>query len=72
MPLLNHEVTGAEPVDPHGNCTGPPVTIPPGTEYSVTVPKLKRPSDSFDEYWSEIRVGNQLYRIPLKLLEDAA
>jgi hypothetical protein len=71
MPRLTRELAGAEPVDQHGNRTGAPVTLPAGTEYTITVQKLKRPSDSFDEYWSEIRSDDQLYRIPLKLLEAA-
>ncbi len=71
MPRLTRELSGAEPVDQHGNSTGPPATLPVGTDYIVTVRKMKRPSDSFDEYWSEIRVADQLYRVPLRLLEIA-
>jgi hypothetical protein len=69
MPRLGRELSGAEPVDQHGNRTGSSVTLPVGTEYTVTVRKLKRPSDNFEEYWSEIRVAGQLYRVPLRLLE---
>jgi hypothetical protein len=68
---LIRELSGAEPVDQYGNRTNSPVTLPAGTEYTITVRKLKRPSDNFEEYWAEIRVGDQLYRVPLRLLEIA-
>jgi hypothetical protein len=69
MPRLTRELVGAEPVDQHGASTGPPVTLPAGTEFAVTVRKLHRPSDSFGEIWSEIRVAERLYRVPLRLLD---
>jgi hypothetical protein len=69
MPQLTKELVGAEPVDQHGTSMGPPVTLPAGTEFVVTVRKLRNPSDSFGDLWSEIRIGNQLYRVPLRLLE---
>jgi len=71
MPRFTRELAGAEPVDQHGASTGPPVTLPAGAEFVVTVRKLRRPSDSFGEIWCEIRIGNQLYRVPLRLLETA-
>jgi hypothetical protein len=71
MPRLARELAGAEPVDQRGAAIGPPVTLHVKTEFVVTIQKLKRPSDSFDDLWCEIRVGDQLYRVPLKLLEFA-
>jgi hypothetical protein len=74
MPRLNRPLAGAEPVDQHGASTGPAVTLPAGTDFAITVRKLNRPSDSFGEIWSEIRVSDRLYRVPLRLLDasDAA
>jgi len=72
MPRLIHSLVGAEPVDRHGASMGPPVALPPGTEFAVTIRKLHRPSDSFDEVWCEINVADQLYRVPLRVLETAA
>jgi hypothetical protein len=71
MPRLIRNLAGAEPVDEHGIAIGPPVTLPAEAEFVVTIRKLKRPSDSFEELWCEIGVGNQLYRVPLRLLETA-
>lgn len=71
MPLLVRQLAGAEPVDQHGNRIGDPITLPAGTEYAIVVRKLKRPSDNFDVYWSEIRIDDRLYRVPLRLLETA-
>ena len=72
MPRLNRQLIGAEPVDPHGTSIGPAATLPAGTEFAITVRKLTRPSDSFGELWSEIRVGDRLYRVPLRLLDAAS
>jgi hypothetical protein len=69
MPRLTREMVGAEPVDQHGASTGPPITLPAGTEFAITVRKLNRPSDSFGELWCEIRVADALYRVPLRLLD---
>ena len=71
MPHLKRELIGAEPVDQHGTSVGPPATLPAGTEFAITVRKLSRPSDSFGEMWSEIRVADRLYRVPLRLLDAA-
>lgn len=71
MPRLTRELIGAVPVDAHGASIGPPATLPAGTEFAVTVRKLTSPSDSFGEIWSEIRVADQLYRVPLRLLDAA-
>ncbi len=71
MPRLMRDLAGAEPVDKQSANIGPPVTLPAGTEFVVTIRKLRRPSDSFEEIWCEIRVADQLYRVPLRLLEIA-
>ncbi len=71
MPRLLRDLMNAEPVDARGASTGPPVTLNGGTEFTVTIPKLKRPSDSFEVLWCEIRVADQLYRVPLRLFEIA-
>ena len=71
MPQLTRDLVGAQPVDQHGTSTDPPVTLPAGTEFVITVRKLNRPSDSFGEIWCEIRVADQLYRVPLRLLDTA-
>ena len=71
MPRLTRDLAGAEPVDQRGAALGPPVTLAAGLEYSVTVRKLKRPSDEFGELWCEIQVEDQLYRVPLRLFETA-
>lgn len=71
MPRLVRDLTGAQPVDQHGTAVGPPITLPAEAEFVITIRKLKRPSDSFEEMWCEINVGNQLYRVPLRLLETA-
>lgn len=68
MPRLNRNLVGAQPVDEHGASVGPPVTLPAEAEFSVTIRKLRRP-DNFDDLWCEIQVANQLYRVPLRLLE---
>ena len=70
MPRLIRELAGAEPVDRQGTPLGPAVTLPAEAEYIITIRKLRRP-DSFEDLWCEIGVGNQLYRVPLKLLETA-
>lgn len=69
MSRLSRDLTGAEPVDRHGVSMGPPVTLPAGTEFVTTIRKLNRPSDTFGELWCEIRVADQLYRVPLRLLD---
>ncbi len=71
MPRLMRDLAGAEPVDKQAAKVGPPVTLPAGTEFAVPIRKLRRPSDSFEEIWCEILVADQLYRIPLRLLEIA-
>ncbi len=69
MSRLMRDLPGAQPVDTRGGTAGPPVTLPAGAEFVITIRKLRRTDDSFDELWSEIRVGEQLYRVPLRLLE---
>ena len=69
MPRLTRDLSGAQPVDQRGSSMGSPVNLPAGAEFIVTIRKLRRSDDSFDELWSEIRVGDQLYRVPLRLLE---
>jgi len=71
MPRLNKNLPGAEPVDGLGAPTGPPATLNAGTELCITVPMLRRPSDSFEVYWSEIEVEGKLYRVPRKALQTA-
>jgi len=71
MPRLLRALAGAEPVDEHGATIGPTVTLPAEMEFDVTIRKLKRPSDSFEEVWCEIVVGKRLYRVPLRQLETA-
>jgi hypothetical protein len=72
MPRLIRELVGAEPVDEHGITIGPPVTLPPNVEFVITIRKLNRPSDSFGELWSEIRLEGRLYRVPHRLLLESA
>jgi len=71
MPRLTRDLAGAQPVDTRGNAIGPRVTLLAGTEFVITIPKLKRADDSFDEFWCEFSVGDQLYRVPLRRLEIA-
>ena len=71
MPRLARNLSGVEPVDRNGNITGPPTRLVRGTEYQITVPKLRRSEDSFEEYWCEIQVVGQLYRVSLRMLEAA-
>ena len=71
MPRLRRDLSGAQPVDTRGNSIGPPVTLPAGAEYVITIRKLKRADDSFEQLWSEIRIGEQLYRVPCRVLEVA-
>lgn len=71
MPRLAGDLTGVEPVDRNGNITGPPTRLARGSEFQITVPKLRRSEDSFEEYWCEIQVAGQLYRVPLRMLEGA-
>ena len=71
MPRLAKDLTGAEPVDRDGHILGPPTRLARGSEFRITIPKLKRPEEGFDEYWCEIQVAGQLYRVALKSLEGA-
>jgi hypothetical protein len=71
MPRLKRDLQGAQPVDSRGSAIGPPTTLFAGTEFIITIRKLKRADDSFDELWCEIRIDNQLYRVPLRILEIA-
>jgi hypothetical protein len=71
MSRLRRDLPAAQPVDSRGNGIGPPVTLFAGAEFVVTIRKLKRADDSFDELWCEIRIGDQLYRVPFRLLEIA-
>ena len=71
MARLIRDLPGAQPVDKHGMASGPPVVLPAGAEFIITVRKLKRVDDSFDPLWCEIRIGDQLYRVPLRLLDIA-
>jgi len=71
MPRLIRDLAGAQPVDQHGVATGPPVTLHAQAEFVITVRKMTRPSDSFEELWCEIRMDEQLYRVPLRLLGTA-
>ena len=71
MPRLVRDLNGAEPVDRDGRIIGPPARLARGSEFRVTIPKLKRSEDSFEEYWCEIQVEGQLYRVALRLLEGA-
>jgi hypothetical protein len=72
MRTLIRQLAGAQPVDGNGNATGPSVTLPAGTEFEITIRKLRRPSDDLEELWCEIRVAGQLYRAPLRLFEVAS
>ena len=71
MPRLSKDLVGAEPVDRGGQIVGPTQRIAVGASYEITIPKLKGPADGFDEYWCEIRVEGQLYRVSLRALEMA-
>jgi hypothetical protein len=71
MPHLMKDLPGAEPVDGLGAPAGPPATLRAGVEFQITVPKLRRPSETIEIFWTEIRVGAQLYRVPRRALETA-
>ena len=71
MPRLARDLTGVEPVNRYGNITGPPTRLLRGSEFQISIAKLKRPEDSFDEYWCEIQVEGQLYRVALRSLDGA-
>ncbi len=71
MPKLAKDLEGAEPVDEHGQITGPPTRLARGSEFRVTIPKLKRPAEGFDEYWCEIEAAGRLYRVALRSLGGA-
>lgn len=71
MPRLMRDLPAAQPVDSRGGTVGPPVTLLGGAEFIITIRKLKRSDDSFDELWCEIRIADQLYRVPVRLLEIA-
>lgn len=71
MPLLRRDLPGAEPVNSSGAPAGPPATLPAGVELRITVPKLRRPSETIEIFWSEIQVGGQLYRVPRRALDTA-
>ncbi|HTP34191.1 MAG TPA: hypothetical protein VMJ75_18565 [Candidatus Acidoferrales bacterium] len=71
MPRLMRDLPGAQPVDARGVGVGPPATLPAGTEFVITIQKLRKADDSFDELWCEIRIADRLYRVPLRLLNFA-
>ena len=71
MPHLIKDLPGAEPVNSSGAPAGPPATLLAGTEFRITVAKLRRPSEDMEIYWSEIQVEGQLYRVPRRSLETA-
>jgi hypothetical protein len=72
MVRLIKDLPGAEPVDKSGTPTGPPATLHAGTEFSITITKLRRPSDDIETFWCELKVGDQLYRVRKRTLETAA
>jgi hypothetical protein len=65
------DLPGAQPVDERGASIGHPIVPPAGSEFIITIRKLKRAGDGFDEPWCEIRSGGQLYRGSLRLLDFA-
>jgi hypothetical protein len=71
MPHLIKDLRGAEPVDARGAPLGPPATLRAGTELSIIVPRLRRPSETIEVFWSEIQAGGQLYRVPRRALDTA-
>lgn len=71
MPRLIKNLPGAEPVNGCGAPTGAPATLRAGAELRITVPMLRRPSETIEIYWSEIQVDGQLYRVPRRALEIA-
>ena len=71
MPRLTRDLPGAEPVDGQGAPLGPAATLRAGTELRITVPRLRRPSETIEIFWSEIQAGDQLYRVPRRALEMA-
>ncbi len=72
MARLIKDLPGAEPVDSSGTPTGPPATLHAGTEFSITISKLRRPSEEIETLWCELKVGEQLYRVRRRTLETAA
>ena len=71
MPRLLRDLAGAEPVDQSGSSIGATVTLRAGTEFTINVGKLKRPSDDLETWWCEIQVDTDLYRLPLRSLDRA-
>ncbi len=71
MPHLIRDLQGAEPVNVSGASVGPATTLRAGTELRITVPKLRRPSETIEVFWSEIQADGQLYRVPRRSLELA-
>jgi len=71
MVRLIKDLPGAEPVDRFGAATGSRATLNAGTEFVITIAKLRHPSDDMAVFWCEVKVGEQLYRVPLKSLETA-
>ncbi len=71
MPYLIKDLRGAEPVAAGGDPVGPPATLRAGTELRITVPRLRRPSETIEIFWSEIQADGQLYRVPRRALDSA-
>lgn len=71
MLRLNKDLPGAEPVNASGAPVGAPATLHAGTELTITVPMMNRPSENIEIYWSEIQVDGQLYRVPRRALDKA-
>lgn len=71
MARLTKDLPGAEPVDKAGTRSGPPAILRAGTEYQLTIAKLRRPSDDIEAIWCEFQVGEQLYRVPRRTFDIA-
>jgi hypothetical protein len=72
MARLIKDLPGAEPVDRSGTSMGPAATLHAGTEFSITISKLRRQSDDLEVFWCELKVGEQLYRVRRRTLEAVA
>ncbi len=67
MPHLIEDLPGAEPVNVFGAPVGPTGTLHGGTELRITVPKLRRPSETIEIVWPEIQANGPLRRVPRRV-----
>jgi hypothetical protein len=61
MARLSKELVEVEAVNPLGRVLGPPRNIPAGSEFEVTIPKLKSPRIVLTTIVAKIRVDGHFY-----------